>query len=68
MEFCPTSNQEWENTAKLKKCSIMAAQQKYSDAENFVFHCMINGLENETLEVCAPHKNVYRYTDLLKFC
>lgn len=38
------------NTQKL------AAQQKYSDAENFVFHCMINGYENETLEVCAPQQ------------
>lgn len=38
------------NTQKL------ASQQKYSDAENFVFHCMINGYENDTLEVCAPQQ------------
>lgn len=56
VESCPTNKQEWENAAKLKNCKIMAAQQKCSDADNFVYHCVINGFENETLEVCAPQK------------
>lgn len=58
---CPTNKQEWENAAKLKNCKIMAAQQKCSDADNFVYHCVINGFENETLEVCAPQKLIIGY-------
>lgn len=56
VESCPNNNQEWENAAKLKNCNITAAQQKCSDADIFVYHCVINGFENETLEVCAPQK------------
>lgn len=53
---CPTNNQEWETAAKLKNCRITAAEQKCSDADIFVYHCVIDGFEKETLEVCAPQK------------
>lgn len=56
MESCPTNNQEWESAAKLKNCKITAAKQNCSNAEIFVYHCVIDGFENETLEVCAPQK------------
>lgn len=56
VESCPTNNQEWENAAKLKSCEITAAQQKCSDADIFVYHCVIDWSESETLEVCAPQK------------
>lgn len=54
MESCPTNYQEWEAAAKLKNCNITAAQQKCSEAEIFVYHCVIDWFENDTLEVCAP--------------
>lgn len=56
VKFCPTTEQEWENAAKLKNCNIMADQQRCSDAHKFVYHCVINEFQNETLEVCAPQK------------
>lgn len=56
VESCPTNNQEWENAAKLKNCKITAAQQKCSNPNKFVYHCVIDGFESETLEVCAPQK------------
>lgn len=34
----------------------MANQQRCSDAHKFVYHCVINEFQNETLEVCAPQK------------
>lgn len=54
VESCPINYQEWETAAKLKNCQITAAQQKCSEAEKLVYHCVIDGFENETLEVCAP--------------
>lgn len=56
MESCPTNNQEYENAANFKNCKLTASQQKCSDADKFVYHCVIDGFENETLEVCAPQK------------
>lgn len=56
MGSCPTNDKEWETAGKLKNCQITAAQQKCSEADKFVYHCVINGFENETLEVCAPQK------------
>lgn len=56
MGSCPTNDEEWETAGKLKNCQITSAQQKCSEADKFVYHCVINGFENETLEVCAPQK------------
>eukprot|EP00105_Crassostrea_gigas_P024314 XP_011444531.1 PREDICTED: uncharacterized protein LOC105340279 [Crassostrea gigas] len=56
VESCPTNNQEYENAANFKNCKLTASQQKCSDADKFVYHCVIDGFENETLEVCAPQK------------
>lgn len=56
MESCPTNNQEYKNAANLKNCKSTASQQKCSDADKFVYHCVIDGFENEMLEVCAPQK------------
>lgn len=53
---CPTSKKEWESAANRKHCQLTAAQQKCSEPETFVYHCVINGYGNETLEVCAPRR------------
>lgn len=56
VKFCPITKQEWETAAKRKHCDKTAAQQTCSDAKKFVYHCVINGFQDETLEVCAPQK------------
>lgn len=56
VESCPITKQDWEIAAKLKKCNEAAAQQNCSDADQFVYHCVINGFQNDTLEVCAPQR------------
>lgn len=56
MASCPTTKKAWNIAANSKNCGIPAAQQTCSDAENFVYHCVINEFQNETLEVCAPRR------------
>lgn len=56
---CPKSKEEWESAAKIKNCRIPAAQQTCIEAEKFVYHCVINGFVNETIEVCAPQKLIH---------
>lgn len=56
VKFCPTTKQEWETAAQRKNCNKTAAQQTCSDAKKFVYHCVINVFQNETIEVCAPQK------------
>lgn len=76
MESCPTNYQEWETAANHKNCKITAAQQNCSEADKFVYHCVIDGFENETLEVCAPQKLItgimivlhfVKYVNILKY-
>lgn len=57
--FCPKSQEEWESAAKIKNCNITASQQTCTNADEFVYHCVIDGFQNETLEVCAPRKLIY---------
>lgn len=62
---CPTSEKQWESAANRKNCQLTAAQQTCSEPETFVYHCVINGYGNETLEVCAPRRlmigNVFNF-------
>lgn len=53
------SKGEWENAAKLKNCKTPAAKQKCVNASEFVYHCVIDGFQKETLEVCAPRKLIH---------
>lgn len=51
---CPTSKDKWDSAARKKNCSKLAALQNCTVArDDFVYHCVINGYGNETLEVCA---------------
>ena len=48
---CPKTLEEQVEAAVRKSCS------KYSHTcSSFVYHCVMNVWENETLEVCAPRK------------
>lgn len=53
---CPTSKEEWDKAAIKKNCRNDAAQQNCTSANLFLYHCVINGYGNETLEVCAPRR------------
>lgn len=69
VESCPITKQDWEIAAKLKKCNEAAAQQNCSDADKFVYHCVINGFQNDTLEVCAPQRFIIgNYNILTDYC
>lgn len=54
--YCPRTKEEWDTAATRKDCSRLAVHQTCADAENFSYHCVINGYQNETLEVCAPRR------------
>lgn len=59
MESCPASKTEWDNAAFKKDCCKIALQQNCSSVEKFVYHCVINGYRNKTLEVCAPSRLIF---------
>lgn len=56
VESCPTTKEKWEEAAIKKNCRNDAAQQNCTNANLFLYHCVINGYGNETLEVCAPRR------------
>lgn len=56
---CPTSKKEWDKAAQNKNCISIATLQKCSSVEQFVYHCVMNGYRNETLEVCAPSRIIF---------
>lgn len=56
VDYCPTSKEEWDKAANEKNCWIKASQQNCTSAENFVYHCVINGHNNAFFEVCAPQR------------
>lgn len=56
VEYCPTSKEEWDKAANKKNCWIKASKQNCTSAENFVYHCVINGYKNAFFEVCAPQR------------
>ncbi|XP_052710892.1 uncharacterized protein LOC128185302 [Crassostrea angulata] len=53
---CPTSKEQWDKAASKKRCWEKALKQTCSAPEKFVYHCVINGYGNATLEVCAPER------------
>lgn len=56
---CPTTKAGWDAAARRKSCSRIASTQKCSDVDKFVYHCVINGYRNQTLEVCAPLRIIF---------
>lgn len=53
---CPTTKERWEKAASRKNCWEKALKQNCSAPEKFVYHCVINGYGNATLELCAPKR------------
>lgn len=63
VESCPTSKKEWDNAARRKNCSKLAAE---AERENCItnekqpeYHCLINALRNKLLEVCVAGKIIF---------
>lgn len=59
---CPKTKKEWDIAASKKNCEQLTSQALCGTCkEPYVYHCVINGFENETLEVCAPRKIIFGY-------
>lgn len=56
---CPTSKEEWANAARKKNCSSIATKQKCVPANEFRYHCVINGYRDKMVEVCAPTRIIF---------
>lgn len=56
---CPSSKAEWDDAARRKDCGRLASKQNCTTAENFLYHCVINGLGNKLLEVCGPKRIIF---------
>lgn len=59
VDSCPTSKTEWDVAARKKNCDRMASQQNCTTIEKYQYHCVVNGLRSELLEVCAPTRIVF---------
>ncbi|XP_062621158.1 uncharacterized protein LOC134282780 [Saccostrea cucullata] len=53
VEYCPTTEQAWKEAASRKGCNTIS-----HSCSSFEYHCVINAWKNETIEVCAPRKNI----------
>lgn len=48
-----------EERANIKQCQAMAGNQNCTDPDNFKYHCVMNELETELVEVCAPQYYIH---------
>lgn len=56
---CPTSKTEWDSAALKKNCDELAQRQNCVSFNKFKYHCVINGLRNTLVEVCAPERIIF---------
>lgn len=59
VDSCPTSKTEWDVAARKKDCGRMASNQTCTTVEKYQYHCVVNGLRSELLEVCAPTRIIF---------
>lgn len=48
-----------DERAKMKNCEALAAIQNCTVPEKFKYHCVMNELETEFVEVCAPEYYIH---------
>ncbi|XP_065927836.1 uncharacterized protein [Magallana gigas] len=58
---CPSNGMEWKSAAERKKCDFLGKIQNCTQADNFVYHCVLNKDTTELLELCAPVWFMARY-------
>lgn len=51
---CPENANEWKRAAERKKCEDLGKVQSCTEAEKFMYHCVLNREATMLLEVCAP--------------
>lgn len=56
---CPQNKSVMEERAKIKNCEAIAGIQTCTVPENFKYHCVMNELETEFVEVCAPQYYIH---------
>lgn len=56
---CPQNKSAVEERANIKQCQAMAGNQNCTDPDNFKYHCVMNELETELVEVCAPQYYIH---------
>lgn len=61
---CPTSKHEWDIAASKKNCEHLAALCNTSK-KPYLYHCVINGFRNQTLEVCAQGRIIFGNLNIL---
>lgn len=59
VDSCPTSKTAWDVAARKKNCGRMASKQNCTTVEKYQYHCVVNGLRSELLEVCAPTRIIF---------
>lgn len=59
VSFCPKNKSMMEVRAKNKNCEAMADIQNCTFSEKFKYHCVMNELETEFVEVCAPEYYIH---------
>lgn len=55
---CPDSEEKWREAAERKNCAVYASQ--CDEPQRLVYHCTINAFSNQTLEVCAYWKYIFK--------
>lgn len=57
---CPTSKPGRDIAASKKNCEQLAAKALCrTSKKTYLYHCVINGFRNQTLEVCAPRRIIF---------
>lgn len=56
---CPRNKSVMVERAKIKNCEATAKIQNCTDPEKFKFHCVMNELETEFIELCAPQYYIH---------
>lgn len=59
VDSCPTSKIAWDVAARKKNCGSIASKQNCTTVEKYQYHCVVNGLRSELLEVCAPTRIIF---------
>lgn len=56
---CPENTDEMKVRDRKKNCDSIAREQNCTKPEKFMYHCVMNALENAFIEVCAPEYRIH---------
>lgn len=58
VDDCPDNEEKWRVAAEKKNCAAYANQ--CDEPQRLVYHCTINAFSNQTLEMCAYGKYIFK--------